>query len=149
MTSLEQSAPGQRYKLTYSSRLLQLEILFFVIVFTSLMLLVRGWWLLPALVLGGLLCLQFFLRQSVFRQFTEPCAIELRMKPRRLICYYQQGECCFSQEQITIKMSRWFVLIKLRNGSHRFDRILLADSFDNSNHYSQFRRNLIEIFDAS
>ena len=149
MTSSVTSAPGRRYNLSYSRSLLRLEILSFAVILVCLLWLISGYWLAPVILLYLLLTIQFFNRRSVLRQFANPRAIELRVKPEPSICYYQQGESCFSYQQVSIKCSRWFILVKLRNASQQFDHILLADSFDNPAQYSQFRRQLLEIFDVS
>ncbi len=149
MTSLENSTSAQRYNLKFSTRLWYLEILLFLGLLLCLFFLLPVAWLLPVVILFILLGIQFFARRSVIRRYSDQSAIELRMNPGPLICYHHQEETCFSQQQVSIKISRWFVLVKLRNASQRFDHILLADSFTNQEQYSQFRKQLLEIFDVS
>ncbi|MDJ0834544.1 MAG: hypothetical protein QNJ69_13555 [Gammaproteobacteria bacterium] len=149
MTSLHNDIPAQRYNLKISARLLYLEILSFFGLLLCLFFLLPVVWLLPVVVLYALLGIQFFTHRSVIRRYSDQPAIELRMKPGPLICYHHQGETCFSEEQISLKISRWFVLVKLRNASQQFDHILMADSFTKPEHYNQFRRQLLEIFDVS
>ena len=149
MTSMGNSTPAQRYNLKFSARLWCLEILLYLGLLLCLCFLLPVAWLLPAVILFVLLGIQFFARRSVIRRYSDQSAIELRVNPGPLICHHHQEETCFSQEQISIKISRWFVLVKLRNATQQFDHILLADSFNNPEQYSHFRRQLLEIFDVS
>ena len=118
-------------------------------VLVSLILILSGWWLWSAVLLSILLAIKFFTRLSVIHQFAQPCSLEIRMKPRPLICYHQQGKSCFNPEQVTVRISRWIVILKMSSSKQRIERILLVDNFQDEKQYSRFRRQILEMLDVS
>lgn len=148
MISSAKSATVRRYKIHFSKTILFLEIIFFLVVLSSLILILSGWWLLAVLLLFFLLAVQFFLHDSIITQYPAGASIEIRMNPDRLICYDLSEESDYFIEDIKIIYSRWFVYIRLQQSPRLYSRLLLADSFDDKNHYSSFRRQLIEMTDT-
>ncbi|MBC8212644.1 MAG: hypothetical protein H8E21_16425 [Gammaproteobacteria bacterium] len=143
MTSPAKSDNVLRYKLRYSRFLFKLEVLTSLILLASLLAGRFDLWLLPALCIYLLLIFIFFAKYSIIRQFGSHSAVEFRSSPERLIWYDQNTETDFLQEEIDVIITRWFVLLKLGKRPNQMNRVMLKDSFDDMNHYSSFRRQIL------
>jgi hypothetical protein len=100
-------------------------------------------WLILSLITYLLLTFIFFAKYSINRQFSEDTAVEFRSSPDRLIWYDQKTETNFLYDEIEVIITRWFVLLKLGKNSHQINRLMLKDSFENMDHYSSFRRQIL------
>jgi hypothetical protein len=93
-----------------------------------------------------LLTIHFFRTDSIRAQFNNN-ALEIRNNPFKLIWYDPSAEPFeYAANEIKIITSRWFILLQLGKGKSRINRLLLADSFVDNNHYTSFRRLLNEMY---
>lgn len=143
MTLQTKYANVRRYKIRYSKIILKLEIFIVFISFISQLLAAENIWLLPSLFLTSLICYIYFSKYSVIKQFPQSMILEFRSAPERLIWYDSEGESSFLIQDVDIRMTRWFVLLKHKNAPSLKSIVVLQDSFDGMNDYTSFRRHLL------
>lgn len=136
-------ASVRHFKIRYSKLILKFEITFIVVLFLSLFMVRNELWFLPVLVLYCLITFIYFSLFSINKRFPEKLVFEFRTAPERLIWYDSAGESSFLLQDVDIRMTRWFVMLKLVNSSSQWCGVVLQDSFDNMNHYTSFRRQLL------
>jgi len=144
MTSQVKSKPAPLYELTYSRTVFVFEILLNVFLLLSIVQLISGAWAVLFILLLVLISIRFFQTQSIITQFNQ-AMIEIRFNPDKLIWYDQDGSRLFTEKEIKIITSRWFILLQLGQGHLRMNRLLLSDSFVDNSHYTRLRRQLNEI----
>lgn len=142
MTSPKESAAARFYKLHYSPTLFKLEILLTALVYATLLIFHQQYDLLPALLMVSLMAFIFFKRYSCRIRFPKHLLIEFRSEPERLICYDNNMESSYSLDQVDVRLTRWFVLLKLERFPAARRLALLQDSFEDIHHYTAFRRFL-------
>ena len=143
MTSQTKSASARLYSISYSKIILKLEILLVLIIFISQLMVSDDLWLLPSLFVSGLICFIYFSSYSIITQFPQGLVFEFRTAPDRLIWYDSAGESSFLLQDMDVRITRWFVLLKLENSSGPRYRVLIKDSFIDMSDYTSFRRYLL------
>ncbi len=143
MTSPTKSASVRLYNIRYSRIILKLEISLILITFVSLVFLREELWLFPCLILNTLLTFIFLSSFSIITQFPKRLVFEFRTAPDRLIWYDSTGESSFLLQDVKVRMTRWFVMLKLVNSAKQWNGVLLQDSFVDMSHYTSFRRQLL------
>ncbi len=144
MTSQQKFATVRLYKLHYSKKIFTLEILIHTLLFFAIINLMYDAWMLIILALYFLLSIRFFLTESIRTQFLYNPAITFRKGVDCLILSDDEGEKLYQSDEVNIFTTRWFILLQLGRGKSRLKKWLLADSFQDMNHYTSFRRQLIE-----
>ena len=137
------SADVRLYKLRYSKTLLSLEIAFLLMLYVSLFVYRAELWFLPCLLLSTLLTYIYFSLYSVINQWPSGLTIEIRVSTAQLIVHDGQSKTCFPIHKVNIRMTRWFVMLDFADSSNQQSVTVFNDSFDDVNHYTSFRRNLI------
>jgi len=137
------SASVRLYKVRYSRIILSLEITFLLMFFASLFVYRAELWFLPSLILSILLTYIFFSLYSVFNQWPNGLTLEIRESTAQLIVHDGQSMSSFPIQKVNIRMTRWFVMLQTGTTSKHQTVTLFKDSFDDVNHYTSFRRNLI------
>lgn len=143
MTLQTKSADVRYFKICYSRFFYKFEITFIGILFLSLILIRNELWFLPVLILSCLICFIYFSLFSINHHLPEKLVIEFRTAPDQLICYDSSGETSFLLHDIEFRMTRWFIILKLKSAFGIRNFILLADCFEDMNYYSNFRRQLL------
>jgi len=137
------SASVRLYKVRYSRIILSLEITFLLMFFASLFVYRAELWFLPSLILSILLTYIFFSLYSVINQWPNGLTLEIRESTAQLIVQEGQSMSSFPIQKVNIRMTRWFVMLQTGTTSKHQTVTLFKDSFDDVNHYTSFRRNLI------
>jgi len=137
------SASVRLYKVRYSRIILSLEITFLLMFFASLFVYRAELWFLPSLILSILLTYIFFSLYSVINQWPNGLTLEIRESTAQLIVHDGQSMSSFPIQKVNIRMTRWFVMLQTGTTSKHQTVTLFKDSFDDVNHYTSFRRNLI------
>jgi hypothetical protein len=133
----------RRYNVRFSRFILKLEI-FAYLIFSGAILLHSSYaWWLPAIVIMLLSAFVFFSKYSIVTQFSPLTTLEFRSAPERLIWIDRNQQKHFPVEQMEVRMTRWFVLLKLGNKPDQMHRVMLKDSFDDTHQYASFRRQLL------
>jgi len=112
------------------------------LVYATLLIFHQQYDLLPALLMVSLMAFIFFKRYSCRIRFPNHLQIEFRSEPDRLICYDHKMESSYLLDQVDVRLTRWFVLLKLGRFPARLNLALLQDSFEDIHHYTAFRRFL-------
>ncbi len=149
MTSPSKSAIAQRYNLRYSHSIARLEILVLLLIGAGLIGSIEQLWFIPTLLLCSLLAFLFVKRDSIRNQFNAHTVIEFRTAPARLIWYDDFSEISFNAHDIEVRLTRWFILLRLKGKTKTLHRVLLRDSFDSLGDYTRFRRQIIEMMHVS
>lgn len=145
MTSPRKSEIAPLYKLRYSTIVVAVEIVILALIFVSIVNLLDGSGLILIGQLYILLTIRFFQTDSTRIKIPAGSAIEIRKSPERLIWYDSELVTNYSTAEIKIFITRWFILLQLGKGKSRTSKLLLVDSFADINHYTCFRRQLIEM----
>lgn len=145
MTSPTESVTAQLYRPRYSRTLLKIEILLVALVYCILIIKHQDYDLTPSFIIVTLISFIFFMRFSIRVRFPHDMKLEFRSDPLRVICYDKNLETCYLPDQIEVRMTRWFVSLKLGRYPHSLHLPLLADSFEQPSHYSAVRRFLSEL----
>ena len=143
MTSPTESANVRLYKLRYSRTLLSLEILLIASVYATLLVFNAQYELWPSFIVVTLLSIIFFLRFSIVARFPHGLQIEFRSEPDRLLCYHRSQRSSYPLTQVTTRMTRWTLHLKLGQYPDTVYLPLLRDSFEQASHYAAFRRHLL------
>lgn len=146
MTSPTKFEAAPYFKLRYSKKFVVAEFVFLVIVFASMVKLLSGIWLAVFILLFVLMSIRFFTSDSIIASFPAGSSIQIRSDPNSLIWYDQSQVSSYTQAEVKILMTRWFILLQLGRGKSRQSKLLLSDSFADINHYTYFRRQLIETY---
>lgn len=133
------------YKLHFSKTVLAIEVFILTLIFISIVQLLHGAVLVLTALLFVLLCIRFFRTDSICKKFPPGSALEIRKTPERLIWYDQEVATGYAPAEIKTFITRWFILLQLGKGKSGISKLLLADSFADFNHYTSFRRQLIEM----
>ncbi len=131
------------YKVRYSRFILSLEITFLLMFFVSLFVYRAELWLLPSLILSILLTYIYFSLYSVINQWPNGLTFEIRFSTAQLIVHDGKSRTSIPIHNVNIMMTRWFVMLKIETSSNQRSVTVFKDSFDDVNHYTSFRRNLI------
>ncbi len=116
------------------------------IVFLLIVAELQGWMLWLALTLFIVLAWRYFSRAASAQQFPPGSSIALDSSAQKLTWHDGEQSQQFGIEQSSVITSRYLVLLRLGQGSKRLDKLLLADSFDDINRYTRFRRQIKEIY---
>lgn len=143
MTSQTKSANVQLYKIYYSRKIFKVEIIIVLTLFLSLIMMSDEVWFIPCFILYCLIAFIYFSKYSIKHQFSQQMTFEFRTAPDRLIWYDSAGESSFLLQDVKVRMTRWFVILKLVNSSKKWNGVLLQDSFVDMSHYTGFRRQLL------
>jgi hypothetical protein len=92
--------------------------------------------------------LHYFTTHSTVAQLKD-CTVQIGNDDVKLIWYDQNVESRYSLSDISVIMTRWFILLRMGQGKHRKHRLILQDCFEQKRQYAMFRRQLIEITNAS
>jgi ABC-type antimicrobial peptide transport system permease subunit len=130
----------------YSKRALFIEIFLLMVILLSILSLISGLWMLLVLMLFLLISILFFQTDSIVRAFPPDGAIDVSQAPESLKWIDNGQETTYPSAEIKIFITRWFILLKLGKGKSQVSKLLLSDSFADINHYTNFRRHLIEMY---
>jgi hypothetical protein len=144
MTSPKKSETARHFKLRYSRALLKIEFLLILLVYATLLIYHEQYDLVPSFVVVTLLVFIFFMRFSILARFPHGLRIEFRADPDSLICYHRGQEIYYPMKQVKARLTRWTVQLKLGRFPDTLHLALLQDSFEDSRHYTAFRRYLLE-----
>ena len=143
MKSPTKSADVRLYKVRYSKFILSLEIVFLLMLFVSLLAYRAELWLLPSFILSIILSYIYFSLYSVINQWPDGLTFEFRKSTAQLIVHDGQSMSRLPIQNVNIRMTRWFVMLQTGESSNQRSVTVFKDSFDDVNHYTSFRRNLI------
>lgn len=135
-----------RFRVSYSGIALCVEILLLIVIFFSIVNLISGIWMLLILALFFLTCIHFYRKDSVIRAFPPGSVIDVHQSPDSLKWIDNEHQIVYPSKHIKIFITRWFILLQLGTGKTRVSKLLLSDSFADINHYTYFRRHLIEMY---
>jgi hypothetical protein len=137
------SADVRLYKVRYSRFIFKTELVLILITFSSLFVYRAELWFLPTFFLTILLTYIYFSLYSVIRQWPDDLTLEIRHSTCRMIFHDQLKVTSYPVQKISIRMTRWFVILRVGESSDQQNLTFFKDSFDDMNHYTSFRRNLI------
>lgn len=102
--------------------------------------------MLLLMMLFLLIGILFFQTDSIARAFPPDSAIDISHSPDSLKWIDNSQQIIYPSTEIKIFITRWFILLKLGKGKSQVGKLLLSDSFADINHYTNFRRHLIEMY---
>lgn len=145
MTSPEELKAESLYRLRYSRIVLAAELIILTFIAVSIVNLLDGFGFVLIGLLFVLLTILFFQFDSSLKKIPPGSAIEIRKTRECLIWYEHEQATRYSSSEIKIFITRWFILLQLGEGKAFSSKLLLVDSFADINHYTCFRRQLIEM----
>ncbi len=149
MKSPDQSAFAQSFKIRYSRTFYRLEIALHLLVLISMVQIIDWPYLVLFVWLFLLLGWQFCSNHSKSRQYSNDCQIQILNNPAGIHWTGPKGECTYPEHEIKLLMTRWFILLELGQCQTKIRRLLLVDSFDSLESYSNCRKLLLRLNYAS
>jgi hypothetical protein len=140
------SASVQLYVLRPSRTVWLIELTLHAIVFLLVVAELQGGMLWLALTLFVALAWRYSSSAVSQHQLPPGSSLELNAIAQKLTWNDGNAPCQFGIEQSSVIMSRYLVLLRLGQGRRRLHKLLLADSFDDINRYTRFRRQIKEIY---
>ena len=137
------SADVRLYKVRYSRFIFKTELALILIIYSSLFFYRADLWFLPTLFLTILLTCIYFSLYSVIRQWPDGLTLEIRHSTGQLMLHDRLAVTSDPVQKISIRMTRWFVMLRVGESPDQKNLTVFKDSFDDMNHYTSFRRNLI------
>ena len=141
MSSIQKNTKIQRFELCASKCLLIFEIGLHIGAGIAVLALPNDGFKLVLLVLHGLLAWRYFHRISVIQRVPAGSYLEFDVASAIIIW----SDCTtvheFHIKAENLRLTRWFILLKLDRG-HHLHGLLLADSFVDRKQYSNFRKLL-------
>ena len=142
-----ESTQIQLYRLYPSRTLTMIEVMLHFMLLAIIIAELSGWLLFVTLLLLGLLGWRYFSAGSS-RHALSDASIEVRASETAPLIGWRDGagETRYPAADVRVIMSRYFVLLQFGAGPGRSDKLLLADSFDDINGYTRFRRQMKEMY---
>ena len=133
------------YRLRYSRIALGAELVILTLIAGSIINLLDGYGFILTGLLFVLLTILFFQFDSSLKKIPPGSGIEIRKSRECLIWHEHERSTRYPFAEIKIFITRWFILLQLGEGKALNSKLLLVDSFADINHYTCFRRQLIEM----
>ena len=147
MNTPEHALESQPFRIVQSVILRRIEIALHVMLLIAILQLIEWPYVLLFVTLFLLLTWQFFHKYYIQHQYSEASQIQWIKNPAGLRWTDAEQEILYPAAQVKILMTRWFILLQLGKGRSRVSRLLLADSFDSSQSFSQCRKIMIQAVD--
>ena len=142
MQSPSESVPTLRLKLRSSPTLVLIEIFLHLVVAVCIVVVTNPPWMYVLLILLALTGYKYFDRQSGIRHIGKRCQLEIDTGSGSLTWISNDIGHTYPVDQVKIRLTAWFILLQLGHGCSHRQYLLLYDSFENRELYSQCRKNL-------
>ena len=140
-----QPVKSEPFSISPSTRLLHIELVMHGLLMLAILNLIEWPYNLLFLMLVIGMGWQFFHKYYIQDRYAGRVQIQWCSNPPGIRWTEAGCETTYPVAQVKILMTRWFILLQLGKGRKRVSRLLLSDSFDNSDSYSKCRKLMLQV----